>query len=326
MDASRATRATNAPIVTPLDPARERMIEFLVESRGELADADFDAGDAQDASGLRSRLLRRMTKTRQLPVAPQARYWSLPDNALRQLFNREMHRRIESARADAATADRMAGASGATADPQARARAPWWSIDEAVAMLLGRSPEGLTWTRLEPLAGESGFAQWFGIVRRLALNADPAWRREHRVKPAEFIAWAKTNEFPVPDALSVLQQEGEQADPAWQSRLADAEGEAARLRQELETLREHLARLDEAAGLRVKLLAKEAAKARAALLEKFDAERTSWATRIAELQSAIGRGDGPQPDTREMAVANGERESANGPLADPKFHNDRLLH
>jgi hypothetical protein len=89
----------------------------------------------------------------------------------------------------------------AAADIDHWSKAACWTLDEAVALSLGKAPEVVTWRRVEPLVHVSRFARQFERLRDLATRAVQAGQLFDRVSPGTFLGWAKRNEIPYPPEL-----------------------------------------------------------------------------------------------------------------------------
>lgn len=76
-----------------------------------------------------------------------------------------------------------------------------WKIDEAIALILGRSPATATWSNLKYHGSTLPLSAQFARIQALAARAIE-WRQLHDpVAPGIFLAWAKRYELPVPAAL-----------------------------------------------------------------------------------------------------------------------------
>lgn len=89
----------------------------------------------------------------------------------------------------------------ANADFAHWSRATYWTLDEALALALGRAPEVVTWKEVEPYTGISRFAKEFARTRDLLIRAKNWDQLSDPVLPVTFLAWAKRAGIPVPSAL-----------------------------------------------------------------------------------------------------------------------------
>lgn len=89
----------------------------------------------------------------------------------------------------------------ADADFEYWARMPHWTVDEAVALTLGKAPEQLRWHTVEKAADRSSVAAEYRRRRELALRS-LAWKHlTDPVLPSVFITWADRIGMTVPDGL-----------------------------------------------------------------------------------------------------------------------------
>jgi hypothetical protein len=76
-----------------------------------------------------------------------------------------------------------------------------WTLDEAVALSLGKAPERVNWETVSKYLQLSTFAVQYSRRRELALRA-AQWKQLYDpVLPGIFLAWAKRLEIEVPAAL-----------------------------------------------------------------------------------------------------------------------------
>ena len=102
------------------------------------------------------------------------------------------------ARAQQAEEARVFNQPYARADYEYWAKAAHWTLDEAVALSLGKAPEYVNWKMLEPLAFISPFARQYRRRRELALRAVPWKQLFDPVLPGIFLAWTKKLDISVP--------------------------------------------------------------------------------------------------------------------------------
>lgn len=103
----------------------------------------------------------------------------------------------------------------AKADFQYWSKMEHWEFDEAIALLLGKNPQVVSWAamkpelkRNKPLA-ETGFPRTYEKLRDLAERA--AVMQVPRLKPVDVVRWAQTIAlFPVPESLRLLLDEKNQ--------------------------------------------------------------------------------------------------------------------
>lgn len=105
------------------------------------------------------------------------------------------------AKADREERDRPFNRPEAAADFSYWAKNPYWTIWEAVALLMGKNPKRVDWDFVKPYLQISPFAKEFERVAALAHRAAKADQLTDPVAPGAFIAWAERYEFEVPSAL-----------------------------------------------------------------------------------------------------------------------------
>ena len=71
------------------------------------------------------------------------------------------------------------------------ARLAYWSIDEGVALLLGKTPDIVHWETVRDYADVSPFVRRYAQIRDLALRARESGQLALRTEPRVFLEWAK---------------------------------------------------------------------------------------------------------------------------------------
>lgn len=89
----------------------------------------------------------------------------------------------------------------AAADFSHWAKADFWSKDEATALLLGKSPEVVTWAKVQPHLGVSPFANEFRKMRDIARRSRSSLGDDDAVEPSRVIGWADESDYSVPPEL-----------------------------------------------------------------------------------------------------------------------------
>jgi len=92
----------------------------------------------------------------------------------------------------------------ATANFNHWSKASYWTLDEGVALVLGKEPEFVNWKNIEPFKSRSPFAKRYMRVYDLARRACVAHELQNKNSPKIFLAWARKNEFDIPHELSQL--------------------------------------------------------------------------------------------------------------------------
>ncbi len=81
------------------------------------------------------------------------------------------------------------------------AKVEYWTLDESIALLLGKSPEVVTWKAIQAFVNISAFAKHYERLRNLALRAQAMNRGQTTSYPSAVLAWAAEMEIPVPTGL-----------------------------------------------------------------------------------------------------------------------------
>jgi hypothetical protein len=109
----------------------------------------------------------------------------------------------------------------ANADVAHWSKAPYWTLDEAIALSFGKAPEWVTWEKIKPLVAVSAFASRYSRRRDLALRAVAIEQLYEPVLPGFFIAWAKRMDEPVvPELEAAVAARGQIVD--WKSLYEEA--------------------------------------------------------------------------------------------------------
>jgi hypothetical protein len=108
-----------------------------------------------------------------------------------------------------------------------------WTLEEAAALLIGRSPELVKWETVRPYVRRSIVAEQFAEIFDRAGRAVDCALLALPVSPSAFLAWAKNEEFDVPVDLEKCVRERGQSFSDWQSRLSHLEIQLAKTSAEL---------------------------------------------------------------------------------------------
>lgn len=209
----------------------------------------------------------------------------------------------------------------ATADFDHWCKAEHWSLDEAIALIMGKAPEIVSWEKIKPYSSVSPFVQRYARLRDLAERAK-VWKKLYDpVLPPIFLKWAEDNEIDVPAELAekVAKLKGKLVD--WKKRYEDADAACDGLRSNYEELQkmyaQHIADwkgvvekksdLIEAAHLRMTKLERELAAVNGAPPAPEPAKAQSLIERQNMLKAIFGmavRGYSYNPaDKRSKTVA-----------------------
>ena len=89
----------------------------------------------------------------------------------------------------------------ASADFARWAKRSCWTLDEATALILGKSPEAVNWDNIEPLVEVSPFAERFADIRRHLTHARANGQLFDPVRPDFFVSWAAVRGVILPELL-----------------------------------------------------------------------------------------------------------------------------
>jgi hypothetical protein len=91
----------------------------------------------------------------------------------------------------------------AAADFDHWSKAEHWSLDEAIALILGKAPEIVSWERIKTLTySNSPFVKQYARLRDLAERSRVWQKLFDPVFPVIFLEWAADHDIPVPTELS----------------------------------------------------------------------------------------------------------------------------
>jgi hypothetical protein len=117
----------------------------------------------------------------------------------------------ERLKAEAEERGRFFNQPGAAADFEHWSRASYWTLEEAVALSLGKSPKSVSAKTMAPYASVSPVAGQYGRVLDLAKRAVWAKQLWDPVYPTLFLAWAKRMEIHVvPELIAAVEARGHQ--------------------------------------------------------------------------------------------------------------------
>lgn len=129
---------------------------------------------------------------------------SMPSDELNALYENEVEQNKRALEAKAREIDAFYDHPAAAADFRYWCKAAVWTLDEAIALSLAKSPEVVNWARAEEDVKISRFAKKYEQIRNLVLRAEQAGELSGSVRPREFLAWAKQHEVDCPPELVEL--------------------------------------------------------------------------------------------------------------------------
>ncbi len=163
---------------------------------------------------------------------------ALSHEQLRALYDQALQRQADQtkARLEKEEAERYFNKPFAMADFTHWAKAPYWTIEEAIALSLGRDPEKVNWKHIQDYKGESAFALKYALRRDLARRAVAMKQLTDGVLPGMFLGWAQRNDLDVPEILVELVKKIGQKIADWPAMVKAAqESEEATLKWAKET-------------------------------------------------------------------------------------------
>ena len=184
---------------------------------------------------------------------------------------------------------------GSAAALQHWARAALWSLDEAVALSLGKEPNVVTWEKVRQHLLVSSFAAQFSARRDLAIRAKGAGQLFDPVLPGLFLGWTKRMKLDFPAELESLVQEFGGYVGDWKLLYDQLDDSTSK------TIKELSARIT------------SQAEAFNEQFEKIDASARSLAARqnevIVKLQAELDRERAKSAASRPVPISERERES-----------------
>lgn len=181
--------------------------------------------------------------TRELRVAVEAfsqELGALSPTELLQRWNEEKQKEFEQLRAKAEQEERALffNQPYASADFNHWSKAEHWTLEEAIALVLGKAPEVVSWDKIKAHHATSPFVTRYARLRDLADRAK-FWKKLYdHVLPPIFLKWAEDNEIAVPPDLSesVERLKGKLID--WKKRCEDLQAAYDKLDAGYDRLRE----------------------------------------------------------------------------------------
>lgn len=129
--------------------------------------------------------------------------WAMSEPDFQAMYSAAIEREQAKASLQAQIAEkgRFFSRHEAKADFEYWVNAAPWAADEAVALLLGKNPDVVTWKHIQPLTKISEFALRFERLRNLAMRSKAMARGTHAKSPEQVIAWAKSIGHAIPEDL-----------------------------------------------------------------------------------------------------------------------------
>lgn len=121
---------------------------------------------------------------------------ALPEYRLSKLFKEEQARALFD--------EHRFNLPSAQADFEHWSMMPHWTLDEAIALSFGKSPEKINWLKVKGSVERSTFASQYSRRRELALRAAVSNQLTDPVLPSVFLAWCKRVGIAVPAELEAV--------------------------------------------------------------------------------------------------------------------------
>jgi hypothetical protein len=152
---------------------------------------------------------------------------SLTQEELEALYYTELNRKVaqERARAEAEEAERFFNQPYSNADFDHWSKMAYWTIEEAIALSLGKNPEYVDWKKIESYKQVSPLVRDYSKRRDLAKRAVAIKQLTDGVIPGFFLGWANRNELSTPEELVQLVEKRGQAIADWPTLLKNCQDE-----------------------------------------------------------------------------------------------------
>ncbi|MBR0940207.1 hypothetical protein [Bradyrhizobium liaoningense] len=228
---------------------RKNIIEFLVERKfPPLVLANVPAKPPPKGTTTLDRILRHQEMERY-----RGELQALSDEQLQARHHSEQAKLLDEIQREEES--RFFNQPHAAADFDHWSKAEHWSLEEAVALAMGKAPELVSWVKIQSYGQISPFVQKYGRLRDLAQRAVPWKKLYDPVLPTIFLKWAKDNEISVPAELSekVFKLKGGAADwkknydelhAMYDQHVADWKGVAEKQSELIESKQKRIAELE----------------------------------------------------------------------------------
>jgi hypothetical protein len=176
-------------------PNRHDIIEFLVRQKFPPTTLASSSNGAQPRG---TTSLGRMLRHEEISRY-RSELQSLTSDQLQPLYEKESAKALADMQRE--EGGRFFNQPHAAADFDHWSKAEHWSLDEAIALAMGKAPESVSWEKIKAYGSISPFVKQYARLRDLADRAK-AWQKLFDpVLPPIFIKWAEENEIPVPAEL-----------------------------------------------------------------------------------------------------------------------------
>jgi len=123
------------------------------------------------------------------------------------------------------------------------AKMPYWTLDEAVALAFGKSPEKISWDKIASYRDIASFPKKYmntqkltnrALLARELISEYDVSRDTYRIKPCDFVSWAERKGVQIPDGLKKRVLENGNKSINWQALYEEKCEEIEQLKKELE--------------------------------------------------------------------------------------------
>lgn len=190
-------------IIVPFTDSPEAMIQYLTMRKYPAAfpmSEYFQTGRRLDAHLSTA----EKEKVRADADAYREELYQKPHEELERMCAEERPKEQEEKRikADKEEKDRYFNQPDANADFDFWSKVAYWTLDEAIALSLGKDPQKVKWDGIKSLIDRSPFIQGYGQRRDLANRAKTAGQIKEPTTPSTFVQWAHENDLSFPQQLA----------------------------------------------------------------------------------------------------------------------------
>jgi hypothetical protein len=187
------------PRIPDIDNNIDDQIEFLVRQKYGVLGFAAPFGQPNRMTGEQARAYSAASAGNQEIAAYRSELSALSPDALQRRVVREV--KILRAKAVAGEANRWFNKADAAADFTHWSACPYWTIEEGVALLLGKDPRKVSWEAVKSSINVSTVAKRFDEIRDLAMRAVIAKIIGTATAPGLFLRWAERTGIDVPIQL-----------------------------------------------------------------------------------------------------------------------------
>lgn len=134
------------------------------------------------------------------------------------------------------------------------AKMSYWTMEETLALLFGKRPTMVNWDKINHYKDKSPFAKEYGKIRELILRAISTNELTHedarnkygeiivgaKIKPIDFINFAKLKSIQLPEMLEKKIREQSERNQDWEALYKENCGEIENLKEQVQKLQKNL--------------------------------------------------------------------------------------